>query len=90
MNFQWLCKEIQTHYTIYDNCKAEVGFAERALSLVGQRDYEIVKGWFKDTLGTFPATREVAIHGLRLVRISYGVYEKSILESNRRSRNYFG
>lgn len=37
----------------FDNCKASVNDAEIAMKLAKAKDYEIQKGWFKDTLYKF-------------------------------------
>lgn len=34
----------------YDNCRAEQAWAVQAMERVGQSDFEIVKGWFEDTV----------------------------------------
>ncbi|MEL6635586.1 MAG: TylF/MycF/NovP-related O-methyltransferase [Bacteroidota bacterium] len=36
--------------TYYDNCKAAVEDAERAMQIAGARHFEISKGWFENTL----------------------------------------
>lgn len=44
-----------------DNCAAERGFAERAMSLSSTREYELVQGWFKDTLPGFVPREPIAV-----------------------------
>ncbi len=34
----------------YENCKAEIGFAKKAMELARCNDFTIVKGWFNETL----------------------------------------
>ncbi len=34
----------------YDNCAADIGYAEQAMAKSGASDVHIVKGWFSDTL----------------------------------------
>lgn len=45
----------------FDNCKAEIGFAENAMKLSEVKDYHIIKGWFKDSLINFPKNEKIAI-----------------------------
>jgi O-methyltransferase len=47
----------------FDNCAAEEKFAREAMQLAGARNYELVRGWFKDTL---PITSVERISVLRL------------------------
>jgi O-methyltransferase len=35
----------------YDNCAAEIGFAEVAMKMAGACDVTLVKGWFENTVG---------------------------------------
>lgn len=37
----------------YDNCKAEIMYAEKAMKLSAAKNYKIEKGWFSDTLPNF-------------------------------------
>ncbi len=45
----------------FDNCKAKIEFAQKAMKLSGAEDYDIVKGWFKDTLKDFSKDERIAI-----------------------------
>jgi O-methyltransferase len=45
----------------FDNCKAEVCYAENAMRLAGVTSYQIVQGWFLETLPKFNANEEIAI-----------------------------
>lgn len=45
----------------FDNCTAERGFAERAMSLSNAREYELIVGWFKDTLPGFIPREPIAV-----------------------------
>src|SRR5690242_3128939 len=45
----------------FDNCRAEMEHAQRAISLSGALRTHIVKGWFSDTLTTFPAAQSIAV-----------------------------
>lgn len=47
------------HY--YDNCSAEIGFAERAMKLSGATEYKLVKGWFDKTVTGFVPPRPIAV-----------------------------
>jgi O-methyltransferase len=44
----------------YDNCKAEIDFAQKAMTLTGC-EFEIIKGWFSDTLPLYNSLNEIAI-----------------------------
>lgn len=58
--------------TYYDNCKAEIGFAETAMKKAGAR-FELIKGWFSDTLPGFTATGTIA-----LLRLDGDWYESTM------------
>jgi len=45
----------------FDNCKAEMKFAENAMAKAGCKNYQLVKGWFKDTLPGFINEKPIAI-----------------------------
>ncbi len=45
----------------YDNCTAEIGFAQKAMSLSGVPRVEIVKGWFSETLPDMNIREPIAI-----------------------------
>ena len=45
----------------YDNCKAEVHYAENAMKLASIKNYQTVQGWFSETLPKFNASEEIAI-----------------------------
>ena len=47
--------------TYFDNCRAPVEFAERAMQMSGARKYTIVKGWFEQTLPAFSPPAPIAI-----------------------------
>lgn len=46
----WQKNKSGDHY--FDNCSADVKYAEQAMRLSGTKKFHIVKGWFKDTLST--------------------------------------
>jgi O-methyltransferase len=45
----------------YDNCRAEMAFAESAMKLSAAKKYKLVKGWFKDTLPGFDKSTNIAV-----------------------------
>lgn len=45
----------------YDNCRATVDFAERAMRLTGVPKYNIMKGWFEKTLPGFVPPCPIAV-----------------------------
>ncbi|MDJ1482393.1 TylF/MycF/NovP-related O-methyltransferase [Cytophagaceae bacterium YF14B1] len=45
----------------YDNCKAEEEYAEKAMTLAQVNKKHLVKGWFSNTLSTYPADEKIAI-----------------------------
>jgi len=47
--------------TYYDNCRAPIEFAERAMRLSGVPKYTLVKGWFEETLPEFVPPEPIAI-----------------------------
>ncbi|MEZ0308608.1 MAG: TylF/MycF/NovP-related O-methyltransferase [Ramlibacter sp.] len=63
-----------TGATYYDNCSAPMDFAERAMKLSGARQYQLVKGWFKDTLAPFSPPGQIAI-----LRLDGDWYESTLV-----------
>jgi O-methyltransferase len=47
--------------SFFDNCRAERSFAERAMSLSGAREFELVQGWFSDTVPQFKPVEPIAV-----------------------------
>jgi O-methyltransferase len=45
----------------YDNCRAPIEFAERAMKLSSVPKYRIVKGWFEDTVTNFSPPCPIAV-----------------------------
>jgi O-methyltransferase len=45
----------------FNNCKAEMDFAEKAMVVSGAQKYFINKGWFSETLPHFDKNRKIAI-----------------------------
>jgi O-methyltransferase len=58
--------------TYYDNCKAEIGFAETAMKTTGA-DYELIKGWFSASLPSFKTDKKIA-----LLRLDGDWYESTM------------
>lgn len=47
--------------TYFDNCKAEMELAERAMKMSSALRVHIIKGWFAETLNTFPPGERIAV-----------------------------
>jgi O-methyltransferase len=47
--------------TYYDNCRAPIEYAERAMTLSSAPKYKIIKGWFCDTLPKFIPPCPIAV-----------------------------
>ena len=60
--------------TYFDNCRAPIEFAERAMKLSGARDYQLVKGWFDQTLPGFSPPCPIAI-----LRLDGDWYESTLV-----------
>ena len=67
---QWQGDKKSVSY--YDNCKAEIGFAGAAMQKTGVR-FELIKGWFSDTLPKFTAPGPIA-----LLRLDGDWYESTM------------
>jgi O-methyltransferase len=59
--------------TYYDNCRAEVDFARRAMAISKAPNVEYVPGWFADTLPGF-----VAPGGIALLRLDGDWYDSTM------------
>jgi O-methyltransferase len=59
-NAQAWQNDTQSPY-FFDNCKAEMAEAERAMKLSGVTNFTIVKGWFDQTLPNFSDDKPIAI-----------------------------
>ncbi len=57
----------------YDNCKAEISYAEEAMKLAGAKHVKLMKGWFKDTLPLYDANNPIA-----LLRLDCDWYESTM------------
>lgn len=58
----------------YDNCRAPIEFAERAMAMSGVPNYTIVKGWFEDSLLGFVPPCQIA-----LLRLDGDWYESTLV-----------
>lgn len=47
--------------TYYDNCRAPIEFAERAMRLAAVPKYKLVKGWFENTVPGFVPPSPIAV-----------------------------
>jgi len=45
----------------YDNCKAEMNWAENAMKMSGAKNFELVKGWFNETIPSYKLNEPIAI-----------------------------
>lgn len=55
----WQSNKTSPHY--YDNCKAEIAYAEKAMKIANYKNYNIVPGWFKDTIPTIKLKEKISI-----------------------------
>jgi O-methyltransferase len=56
---QW--QEDKEGLMYFDNCKAEVCYAEEAMKLADIKNYQTIKGWFSETLPKFNVNQEISI-----------------------------
>ena len=47
--------------TYYDNCRAPIEFAQRAMQLSGAPNYKLVQGWFENTQPQFVPPSSIAV-----------------------------
>lgn len=59
--------------TYYDNCRAPIEFAQRAMNMTGVSRYNLVRGWFDQTLPGFVPPAPIAI-----LRIDGDWYESTL------------
>lgn len=45
----------------WDNCKAEIGFAQEAMKKSGVQHYKLEKGWFENTVPKFDKSQKIAL-----------------------------
>ena len=49
----------------YDNCRAEKSFADTAMRMSAAKDFQLVQGWFCDTIpGFIPAEPIAVLHSI--------------------------
>lgn len=47
--------------TYFDNCSTDIKYSQEAMRLSGVKQYEVIKGWFSDTLPHFNSSQPIAI-----------------------------
>ncbi|MCA3417354.1 MAG: class I SAM-dependent methyltransferase [Roseomonas sp.] len=45
----------------FDNCRAEMSYAQEAMARGQAKEFHLIKGWFKDTLPSFAPTEPIAV-----------------------------
>lgn len=45
----------------YDNAKAEIEFAQRAMTLSGAKNVQFIKGWFSESLAKYDGQQQIAL-----------------------------
>ncbi len=58
----------------YDNCSAPPEFAHRAMALAGIKSYQLIEGWFSETLPVFSLPEKIA-----LLRLDADWYESTMI-----------
>jgi O-methyltransferase len=48
-------------HNYHNNCRAEIDFAKKAMDMSKANNYNIIKGWFDDTLPQFEPPEEIAL-----------------------------
>jgi O-methyltransferase len=56
---EWQQNTLDPRY--FDNCTAEMGYAEKAMRKAGCTNFKLVKGWFSETLPLFKPEKPIAI-----------------------------
>ncbi|MCH2023538.1 MAG: TylF/MycF family methyltransferase [Saprospiraceae bacterium] len=62
----------KTSSSYYDNCSAEIDFAEKAMAIANVKNVHIIKGWFNETLPKFPEQK------IALLRLDGDWYESTM------------
>lgn len=60
----------------YDNCRAEIEFAKKAMELAGAKNAEFVKGWFNETLPDL--VKDPALAPISILRLDGDWYESTL------------
>jgi O-methyltransferase len=68
---KWQSDKVGAMY--HNNCKAEDFYAQEAMNLAGCKNYQLVKGWFSETLPKFNPDQPIAI-----LRLDADWYESTI------------
>jgi O-methyltransferase len=68
---RWQSDVTSPHY--HDNCTAEEGYAREAMALAGIRSFDLIKGWFNDTLPSLELNDSIA-----LLRLDGDWYESTM------------
>lgn len=68
---EWQADKASAKY--FDNCKAEMDYAEMAMKLSGVKHYKINKGWFNDTLPLYDGK-----HGIAVLRLDGDWYDSTM------------
>jgi O-methyltransferase len=58
----------------YDNCRAEISFADQAMQMSKANNYKLVQGWFENTLPQFTPPQEIA-----LLRLDADWFESTLI-----------
>lgn len=58
----------------HDNCKAEIDYATQAMADSGAKNYQLIKGWFSDTLPEFSLNNEK----IAILRLDGDWYESTM------------
>lgn len=67
---RWQADTTSPYY--FDNCRADITFAEAAMARSRVPDYRLVKGWHKDTLPSFTPPAPIS-----LLRLDSDLYEST-------------
>jgi len=55
----WQSDKQSPHY--FNNCKAEIEFAQKAMEMSGVKKYKLIKGWFSETMSNFKPDNKIAV-----------------------------
>ena len=61
----------------YDNCKAEISYAEKAMKLAGANEAHFIKGWFNETLPQLSSDSNLS--PISILRLDGDWYESTFL-----------
>ena len=63
----------KNHPSYHNNCTADIGFAEHAMSMSAARKYHLIRGWFKNTIPSFAPEEPIAV-----LRLDGDLYESTM------------